>query len=120
VGLAPGLNERAGKRLSARTTKGNAALRSAMVQAAHASARTATHIGARCRSLRTRLGGKKTAIAVARSILIAVHAVLRDNLPFHDLGVSYLAHDPKHRAEHHLRQLQRLGYDVSIQRAPAA
>jgi hypothetical protein len=91
-----------------------------MVQAAHASARTASHIGARYRSLRTRLGGKKTAIAVARSILIAVYAVLRENLSFRDLGVDYLAHDPNRRAQHHLRQLQRLGYDVSLQQSPAA
>lgn len=120
AGLCPGLNESAGKRLSSRTTKGNQAIRVAMVQAAHSAARTATHLGARYRSLRPRLGGQKTAIAVARSILVAVYAVLKRHIPFHDLGVAYLLPDPQRRAESHLKQLQRLGYRVTIQKAPAA
>jgi transposase len=39
VGVAPGNNERAGKRLSSKTTKGNQALVSALTQAAHAASR---------------------------------------------------------------------------------
>lgn len=120
AGLCPGLNESAGKRLSSRTTNGNQAIRVAMVQAAHSAARTATQMGARYRSLRPRLGSQKTAVAVARSILVAVYAVLEQQTTFRDLGPAYLLPDPQRSAQAHIKQLQRLGYTVTLQKAPAA
>ena len=110
----------AGKRLSSRTMNGNRHLRVAMVQAAHSGARTKTHLGARYRSLRPRLGSQKTAVAVARSILVSVYAVLEQRTPFHDLGVNYRQPDPVHLAHAHLRQLERLGFRVTIEASPAA
>ena len=120
AGLCPGLNESAGKRLSSKTTNGNRSVRVAMVQAAHSAARTATHVGARYRALRQRLGPQKTAVAVGRSILVAVYAVLKYQKPYHDLGVNYLQPDPARIASQHLQQLKRLGYNVTINAAPAA
>lgn len=119
AGLSPGLNESAGKRLSARTTQGNRALRVAMVQAAHSAARTNTHLGARYRHLRPRLGAQKTAVAVGRSILVAVDAVLKQATPFRDLGVSYLHPHPERAGANHLKQLKRLGYVVDVISVPA-
>ncbi len=84
-----------------------------MVQAAHSAARTDTHIGSRYRHLRPRLGSQKTAVAVARSIFVAVYAVLKQNTPFRDLGSNYLISNPERVAANHLRQLKRLGYTVS-------
>ena len=120
AGLCPGLNESAGKRLSSRTTNGNQAIRVAMVQAAHSATRTPTQMGARYRSLRPRLGSPKTAVAVARSILVAVYAVLKQQTTFRDLGPAYLLPDPQRSAQAHVKQLQRLGYAVTVQTAPAA
>lgn len=114
AGLSPGLNESAGKRLSSRTAHGNRSLRVAMVQAAHSAARTDSHIGSRYRHLRPRIGSQKTAVAVARSIFVAVYAVLKQNTPFRDLGSNYLISNPERVAANHLKQLKRLGYTVSV------
>lgn len=114
AGLSPGLNESAGKRLSARVTQGNRSVKVAMVQAAHGAARTDSHLGARYRRLRPRLGGQKTGVAVARSVLVAVYAVLKNKVPFADLGSGYCKTAPEHLARNHVHQLQRLGYTVTI------
>src|SRR5579883_1519585 len=68
AGLAPGNFESAGKRLSSGTRKGNRSLRTILVQAAHAAARTNTYLAAQFRRLSARRGAKRAAIAVAHSI----------------------------------------------------
>lgn len=120
AGLSPGLNESGGKRLSAHTTSGNRSLKVAMVQAAHSAARTQSHLGARYRRLRPRLGSQKTAVAVGRSILVAVHAVLKSDLPFQDLGPAYLDPNPSRTGQRYLDQLKRLGFQVTVLASPAA
>src|SRR6266702_2908166 len=72
AGLAPGDNESAGKRKKAPTRKGDQHLRTAMVESAWATWRTATRPGARFRRLARRLGKgneKKAAVAIAHTLL---------------------------------------------------
>jgi transposase len=54
-------------------------------------------------------------MAVAHKILAAVFHILERAVPFADLGADYLGRLDKHRtAEHLLRRLGALGYDVML------
>jgi transposase len=115
AGLSPGMAESGGRNKSGRVPKGNVALKTALVEAAHASARTDTFIGASFRRLTARLGRQKAAVAVAHSILVIAYHLLNDRQPYADLGP---AHFDRPRREHVARRLSRrleqLGYTVTI------
>ena len=73
AGLCPGNHESAGKRRTGKTGDGNPHLTTALVEAAWATARTSTRLGARFRRLHRRMGktaGAKAAIAVAHTLLV--------------------------------------------------
>lgn len=125
AGLCPGNNESAGKHGNTRTRKGNQEIRTALVEAAWAAARTSTYLGARFRRLHRRFGrknGGKAAVAIAHNLLVIIWYVLRDGVEFEDLGVDYFqrpgAPATRHRMDHLVRELQALGYDVTV--SPAA
>ena len=62
-------------------------------------------------------------VAVARSILVIVWHLLADpSARFHDLGVDYHATriDTDRKIRNHLRQLQALGYTVTLNPITAA
>ena len=128
VGLAPGNHESAGKRQSGRTTKGNPALRLALVQAAWAASRTKdTYLSALYRRLAARRGKKRALVAVAHSILTAAyhtclcvlsHArrqVACHTQPYQDLGSNYFDQRKKHDVVSRLsHRLEKLGYNVAL------
>jgi transposase len=119
VGVCPGSEQSAGKNRSGRTPKGNRAVKTALVQAAHAVARTPTYLGAQYRRLSGRIGAKKAAVAVAHSILVIAYHILRDQTDYHDLGPTYF--EPRDRdraARSHVRRLERLGFTVSLAPTP--
>jgi transposase len=71
-GICPGNDESAGKRRSGRTRKGNAWLRSTLVESARAAVRTRRcYLSAQYHALARRRGDKKAVVAVAHSILVA-------------------------------------------------
>src|SRR5215470_18250258 len=78
-GIAPGNNESAGIQRSGKTRKGNRALRTGLVQMAHAAAHTKdTYLSALYHRLTARRGKKRAIIAVAHSIVrSAFHMLLR-------------------------------------------
>lgn len=115
--VCPGNNESAGKRKSGRTGHGNRWLRSALIEAARAAARTrGTYLSAQYHRLAARRGAKRAAMAVAHSILIIVYRLLKDGTTYHDLGPNYFderhASDVVHRA---VQRIKHLGYDVTLQ-----
>jgi transposase len=59
AGVAPGNHESAGKQYSGKTRSGNAALRTTLVQAANAAARTATYLGAQYRRIAAKRGRQR-------------------------------------------------------------
>lgn len=125
AGLCPGNNESAGKHGNTRTRKGNQQIRTALVEAAWATARTNTYLGARFRRLHRRFGkknGGKAAIAIAHNLLVIIWYVLRDGVEFHDLGPDYFTRlgSPtlNRRRDQLVRELQALGYTVAV--TPAA
>ena len=116
AGVAPGSNESAGRQRSGRTRKGNAWLKTALVQAAHGAARAkGTALAARYRRIAGRRGAKRAIMAVARRLLIIVYQVIARREPYRELG----ADDPDHQrpaatADHLLRRLRQLGVEVQV------
>jgi transposase len=120
--ISPGNNESAGKRHSGRTGKGNKWLRAILVECAHAAGHTKdTYLGAQFRRFAGRKGKKRAAVVVAHSILESAYFILRDKVPYHELGANYVAETKKaHVIHYHVRQLERLGLNVTIQELPMA
>ncbi len=116
AGMCPGNNESAGKRLSGRTRKGSPALRTALVEAAHAAAHTkGTYLAAQFHRLAGRRGVKKAAMAVGHSILVLVYHLLQRGTIYADLGGSYFDERERDTLQQRLvRRLGRLGYRVSL------
>lgn len=124
VGLCPGNHESAGKRKSGRARKGNAALRTALVEAAWAAAHTNdSYLAAQYRRFKRRFGKKsegKALFAVAHSMIIIIWHVLAEATSYQDLGPDYFARPtPTAARERYLvRELEKLGHTVVLQ--PAA
>ena len=90
AGMCPGHDESAGKRRSGRTRPGNRYVRAALVQAAHATARTNTYLGEQYRRLSKRRGSKRAAVAVGHSILVIYYQMMKTGEPSQEKGSEYL------------------------------
>jgi transposase len=120
VSICPGNDESAGKRRSGRTRKGNPYLRAALIESANAAARSKnTYLRAQYEQVKRRRGHTKAIVAVAHSILIAAYHILKDDVPYHDLGTDYFTRraDPERLAKRLVAQLERLGHTVTLQTA---
>jgi transposase len=117
AGLCPGNDESAGKRRSGRTRKGSPWLRTALVEAAQAAARTKdTYPAAQYRRLAVRRGAKRAAVAVAHSLLVMVYALLTQQQTYRELGGQYFdARDREVVQRRLVHRLEALGYAVSLQ-----
>jgi len=118
AGLCPGNHESAGKRLGGKTRKGNAPLRRALVQAAHAAGRARqTYLGAQYRRLAARRGKKRAAVAVAHTILVIAYYLLARQTAYTDLGPDYFDRRNTDAIERQLvNRLERLGNKVTIEK----
>ncbi len=119
--LCPRTIQSGAKHHAGKTGKGNPYLRGVLGEAAAAAAKTDTFLGERYRRLVKRRGKLKALVAVARSILVIVWHLLADPAArYHDLGAGYWADriDKAKKARNHIRQLEALGFTVSL--APAA
>jgi transposase len=123
AGMCPGNNESAGKHYSGRTRNGSKWLRDALVESAQAAARSKNNdLAAHYARLKGRRGHKRAVIAVGHSILVVAYHMLTRHQPYHDLGADYyLRRDEQAHARRLVRQLEHLGYDVTLNREdPAA
>ena len=120
--FAPGIQESAGKKKGrAATGHGNRYLAAVLGEAAVTAGRTNTFLGERYRRIARRRGKKKAIVAVGRSILIIVWHLLADpDARFHDLGPDFYDTriGPDRKKRNHIRQLEALGYKVTLE--PAA
>ena len=112
AGLSPGDNESAGKRKNGRTRKGNKTLKKTLVQCATSAVKNKdSFFHAQYQRLVVRKGGKKSVVAVAHSMLIAIYYVL-NGCVFNDLGADYYTQFNKEKKiESHLKQLKKLGWE---------
>jgi transposase len=120
--FSPGINSSAGKtKGNGSTGHGNRYLARVLGEAAVGTGRTATFLGERYRRLARRRGKKRAIVAVGRSILVITWHLLQDpDARFHDLGADHFSRriNPDTSKRSHVRQLEALGYTVTL--TPAA
>jgi transposase len=121
AGMCPGNRQSAGKRKSGRCPDANRWLRSLLCQTAWAAGHTkATYFTAQYHRLAQRRGKKRATMAVGHSQLEIAYHVIRDGGVYKDLGPQHF--DTLHaerQADHLVKHLERLGYQVTLQK-PAA
>ena len=94
AGLVPECKESAGKKMSTRIRKGNKYLKATLVECARAGIR----------------------IAVAHTMLIAIYHILKEKVPYHDLGADYYSVINQEKIiNRNIRTLEKLGVNVMIQ-----
>jgi len=104
-----------------KTGKGDRYLKAVLGEAAVSASRTNTFLGTRYRRLVKRVGKAKALVAIARSILVIVWHLLADRTRrYTDLGPAFFDQHvhAERRARNHVRQLEALGYKVTL--APVA
>ena len=120
--FAPGVKESAGKKKGKDTTgHGNPYLARVLGNAAVSAGRTDTFLGERYRRIARRRGSKKAIVAIGRSILVIIWHLLADpDARYTDLGSDFYDTriNPERRKRNHIRQLEALGYKVTLE--PAA
>lgn len=119
--ICPGNHESAGRRRGGKTRKGNVHLKTALVIAATAAAKTrGTYLADKYRRLKGRRGAMRAAVAIGHKILVAAYHMLATGNDYKDLGGGYLDQLNTHRtAGNLLRRLQQMGYDVKINKVAA-
>jgi transposase len=119
--FAPQPNASAGKSKAAVTGKGNPWLAGTLGEIVVVAGRTDTFLGGRYRRIARRRGKRRALVAVGNSALTIVWHLLADPAArYHDLGARYYASriDTARKARNHIRQLEALGFTVTL--APAA
>ena len=117
--MCPGQNESAGKRRSGKTRKGNRYLRATLIQAGLGAMRkNGSALQARYRRVARHRGHKKAVVATGHQILEIAFYIMRDGVTYDELGADYF--DRRHAekaARRHVRQLEALGYHVTVEKA---
>ncbi len=120
AGLCPPARQSGPRTRHGKTGQGSSYLRGYLGQAAIGAARTQTFPGERYRRIARRRGQAKAQVAVARSILVIIWHLLADPAArYADLGPGYYERhtDKNRKARSHIRQLEALGYTVTLTQA---
>ena len=115
--ISPKTVQSGAKNRSGKTGKGNPYLKGVLGEAAAAAGKTDTFLGERYRRLARRRGKLKALVAIARSILVIIWHLLADRATrYQDLGAGYHASriDKNRKMRNHVRQLEALGYTVTL------
>ena len=118
--ICPGTNQSGHRRRSGKTRRGNPWLRTALTQAARAAARSKnTYLASHYWQIRGRRGEAKAIGATRHDILIAYYHIVRDRVPYRELGPDWLArrYSPEHRTRRLVKQLEALGHKVTLEAA---
>jgi transposase len=119
AGACPGHNQSAGRRRSGRTRPGPRWLTDQLTECARAAVRTKeTYMAAHFAQLRGRRGEPKAIGAIRHDLLVAYYHIVRDRVPFRELGPDWQRkrYSVEHRAGRLQRQLEALGYAVTLDR----
>jgi transposase len=117
AGLCPSARQSGPRTRPGAKGRGDTWLRGALGQAATGAARTQTFLGERHHRIARRRGTARAQVATARSILVIIWHLLADPAArYTDLGPGYHAArtDTDRKIRNHIRQLQALGFDVTI------
>jgi hypothetical protein len=116
AGLCPLNEDSAGKRRSTRVRKGAPWLKTALVSAAWAAARTKnSYLQAQFLRLKARRGAKKSILAVAASMRTAAYHMLKNGVEYQDLGADHFTRRDRSKAIQRLvHRLNDLGCDAQL------
>jgi transposase len=116
AGMCPGNHMSAGKQRSGRTRQGNKWLRRALTEAAQAAGRMRhSTLAAQYRRVMVRRGKRKATVAVGHTILrIAYHLLTRETTYDDASRAERTEHQRRRLEQRAVRQLQALGYQVSL------
>jgi len=120
AGWCPGNHESAGRQGSGKTRKGSKWLRTYLTEAAKAAAGAkGTYLAAQYARLRGRRGSARATVAVGHSILVAAYYILDRHQPYRDLGPDYFRrrHSREHQMRRLVRQIEALGFRVTLEEA---
>jgi transposase len=123
AGACPGHHESAGRRRSGRTRPGPAWLTSQLTECARAAVRTKdSYLASHYSQLRGRRGEQKAIGAIRHDLLVAYFHIVRDHVPYRDLGPDWQRkrYSVEHRARRLQRQLEALGYAVTLEQTDTA
>jgi transposase len=118
AGACPGHHQSAGRRRSGRSRPGPRWLTDQLTECARAAVRTkGTYLAAHFAQLRGRRGEPKAIGAIRHDILVAYYHIVRDQVPFRELGPDWQRkrYSVEHRARRLQRQLEALGYAVTLE-----
>lgn len=120
--FCPAVKSSAGKtKGKASTGHGNRYLAQILGEVAISASRTDTFLGQRYRRIARRRGKNRALVAVGRSVLVIIWHLLTDpETRFTDLGADHYNthHNTQTKTRNHIRQLEALGYTVTL--TPAA
>jgi transposase len=119
AGLSPGNNESAGKKKSARITKGNPYIKSMLCEVAWVIAgKRNLYLSRWYWRIKQKKGAKKAIIALARKLLVIIYTMLRNGTFFDEtLFESRRASAEQQRTKRYIHELENLGYKIEIQQA---
>jgi transposase len=117
-GLAPGLNKSGGKSKGGRTKRVKW-LKGVLTQCAWAASHQKdSYLRARFYRIAGRRGRKKAVLAVAATMLRAIHYMLTHDVEYKDLGPEFFDQQHRDRTLRRLQQrIEKLGYAVEIKKA---
>jgi len=79
-----------------------------------------TYLAAQFAHLQPRLGKKRAMVAVAHSLLVSLYYMLRDGVPYQDLGSAHFdQQDDQAALRRAVRPLERQGFPVTLTRPTA-
>ena len=121
AGMCPGQNESAGKRRSGKTRRANRYLRGTLIEGGLAATRAKeTALQARYYRVKRNRGHKKAVVATGHQILEIAFYLMRDGVTYQELGGDYFDRAHRDRAiRRHVRQLEALGYKVTLDQVAA-
>lgn len=116
--ISPGLNETGKKKKSSRTKKARW-LKATMTQCAWAASHQRDcYLSARFHRIKSRRGKKKAVLGVANTMLRAIYHMLKNDVPYQDLGADFFDRENRDRTVRRLtKRLVDLGYNVEIRKA---
>lgn len=122
TGLCPGNSISAGKSKSRKARRGNSWLKSTMVKAAWAAIRTrGSYFRDQYLRKKATRGAQKAIVAVAHSMLVVIYHMVTRGTAYVDLGADYQARQNRERLlKRRVRELGRLGYEVTVRDLEAA
>jgi len=117
AGVCPGNNESAGKHKSGKTRRGDRWLFRVLLEGAWAVTRTEdTYLNSFYHRLVPRRGKKKAVVALVHSMIVIIYHVLKEEVPYHELGTNYFDQvNVTHIKNHHIRRLESLGFKVVLE-----